>query len=105
MVEKAVIDRFEGKQAVLLVEEKPVNILRSALPVGVKEGDWLEVEFVGERMVSAKVDPGETERMKARIAEKLAQLRRGGNMSTQTKRVSGYLLDVDSKKILTEAAV
>jgi hypothetical protein len=35
------------------------------------------VEFDGERLVSAKVDAGETERMKARIAEKLARLRRG----------------------------
>ena len=77
MIKKAAIDRFEGKQAVLLVGEKPLNVLRSALPDGVKEGDWLEVEFDGERMVSAKVDAGETERMKARIAEKLLRLRRG----------------------------
>ena len=77
MVEKAVIDRFEGKQAVLLVDEKPRNVLREALPEGVKEGDWLEVEFVGERLVSAKVDAGETARIKARIEEKLERLRGG----------------------------
>ena len=78
MVEKAVIDRFEGKQAVLVVGEKPRNVLRSELPVGVKEGDWLEVEFDGVRLISAKVDADETTRMKARIAEKLARLRGGG---------------------------
>ena len=75
MVEKAVIDRFEGKQAVLLVDEKPMVVLRSALPEGVKEGNWLEVEFDNGRLVKAKVDLGETERMKARIDEKLARLR------------------------------
>ena len=77
MIKKAVIDRFEGKQAVLLVDDKPRNVLRSALPVGVKEGDWLEVELEGTRLVSAKVDAGETQRMKARIAEKLGRLRGG----------------------------
>jgi len=34
MIKKAAIDRFEGKQAVLLVGEKPLNVLRSALPEG-----------------------------------------------------------------------
>jgi hypothetical protein len=29
----------------------------------------------------------------------------GGNVSTQTKRVSGHLLDLDSKEIISEAAV
>jgi hypothetical protein len=77
MIEKAVIDRFEGKLAVLMVGEKPVNVLRSALPEGVKEGDWLEVEFKNEKLVSAKVDAGEKEKMKARISEKLEKLRRG----------------------------
>ena len=72
---KAVIDRFEGNLAVLLVDEKPVNVSRSILPEGVKEGDWLDVVFEGEHMLSAKVDADETERMKTRIAEKLARLR------------------------------
>ena len=38
----------------------------------------LEVEYIGERLVSAKVDAGETARMKARIEEKLERLRGGG---------------------------
>ena len=75
LFKKAVIDRFEGNLAVLLVEEKPRNVLRTLLPKGVKEGDWLEVEFEGERLVSAKVDAEEKERMKQRIEDKLARLR------------------------------
>ena len=74
---KAVIDRFEGSLAVLLVDEKPVNVSRSVLPEGVKEGDWLDVVFEGEHLMSAKVDADETEKMKERIAEKLARLRNG----------------------------
>jgi hypothetical protein len=77
MIKKAVIDRFEGPMAVLLVDEKPVNALRSALPAGVKEGTWLWVEFDQERLVRAKVDEEEAARMKARIDEKLARLRGG----------------------------
>ena len=77
IIKKVSIDRFEGMQAVLLVDEKPRNVLLSLLPEGVKEGDWLQVEFDGERLVSAKVDPVEKERMRIRIDEKLARLRRG----------------------------
>jgi hypothetical protein len=77
IIKKAAIDRFEGKLAVLLVDEKPQNVLRSLLPEGVKEGDWLEVEFDGERLVSAKLDAEEKERMRKRIEEKLARLRKG----------------------------
>jgi hypothetical protein len=75
IIQKAAIDRFEGKFAVLLMDEKPRNILRSLLPAGLKEGDWLEVVFDGDRLVSAKIDPEEKERMKKRIEEKLKLLR------------------------------
>jgi hypothetical protein len=77
IIQKAAIDRFEGMYAVLLVDEKPRNILRNLLPEEVKEGDWLEIEFEGDRFVSAKLDPEEKERMKKRIEEKLARLRAG----------------------------
>jgi hypothetical protein len=73
---KAVIDRFEGGLAVLLIDEKPINVLQSALPNGAKEGEWLDVEIDKGRLVSAKIDTEETERMKARIAEKLARIRK-----------------------------
>jgi Protein of unknown function (DUF3006) len=75
IIKKAAIDRFEGKYAILLVDENPSNVLRSLLPEGVKEGDWLEVEFDGDRFIRAKMDPEEKERMKKRIEEKLSRLR------------------------------
>jgi AMMECR1 domain-containing protein len=78
MIKKAVIDRFEGKQAVLLVDEKPRNVLRETLPKGATEGDWLEVEFEGETLMRAKLDADETARMKKRIDEKLERLRNRG---------------------------
>jgi hypothetical protein len=77
MIKKVVINRFEGKRAVLLVEKKPMIVLWSALPKEVKGGDWLEAEFVGECMVRAKVDVEEKERMRKRIEEKLVGLRGG----------------------------
>ncbi len=44
---KAVIDRFEGDHAIVLFgdEETKVDIPRQLLPLGVKEGDWLNVSF------------------------------------------------------------
>jgi hypothetical protein len=76
MPDKVVIDRFEGKFAILLVGEKPVNVLRTEIPEEAKEGDWLEVEFDGKKLVSAKIDLMENEQMKERIKEKLEKLRR-----------------------------
>ena len=84
---KAVIDRFEGSLAVLLVDEKPVNVSRRVLPEGAKEGDWLDVVFEGERLLSAKVDADEMERMKARIAKKLALLRKEIGRASCRERV------------------
>lgn len=44
---KAVIDRFEGDCAVILVgdEERQVCIPKKYLPEGAGEGSWLEVSF------------------------------------------------------------
>lgn len=45
---KAVVDRFEGDRAVLLVgeEEIPVNIPRKLLPKGARPGEsWLTLSF------------------------------------------------------------
>ncbi len=79
MTEKAVIDRFEGKVAVLAVgdDQRYVNVPKKSLPKGVKEGTWLQVELDGDRLMSAVIDNEETARAKARIMEKLARLRRG----------------------------
>lgn len=82
MTEKAVIDRFEGKFAVLFVgeENRKVDIPRSQLPAGVEEGMWLRVELDGGRLVRAEIDPEETARMRERIAARLARLRRGEHL-------------------------
>jgi hypothetical protein len=79
MKTKAVIDRFEGDKAVLLVgeEQDQLVVLRSFLPKGSKEGDWIKVDVEDDRILSAAIDADETATAKARIAEKLAKLRGG----------------------------
>lgn len=79
MKTKAVIDRFEGDKAVLLVgeEEDRLIVPRTLLPPRVKEGDWLQVDVEDDRVLSAAIDDDETASAKQRIAEKLARLRRG----------------------------
>jgi hypothetical protein len=79
MKTKAVIDRFEGDKAVLLVgeEQDRLVVLRNFLPKGAKEGDWLKVDVEDDRVQSAAIDADETSVVKSRIAEKLAKLRRG----------------------------
>jgi antitoxin component of MazEF toxin-antitoxin module len=68
---RACIDRVEEtedgrKLAVLLVgdEEKVVNVPLSSLPAGAREGDWLKVEFEGDKLVGAKADPKQTEKQR-----------------------------------------
>jgi hypothetical protein len=79
MKTKAVIDRFEGDKAVLLVgeEQDALVVPRAKLPKGVKEGHWLKVDVEDDRVLSAEIDEEETSRAKERINEKLAKLRRG----------------------------
>ena len=78
MKTKAVIDRFEGDKAVLLVGEKQdrLVVLKSFLPKGAKEGDWLQVDVKDDRVLSAVIDSDATAAAKNRIADKLAKLRR-----------------------------
>jgi hypothetical protein len=78
MNSKAVIDRFEGEKAVLLVgeEQDKLIVLKSFLPKTAKEGDWLNVEVEDDRVLSASIDTGKTNAMKTRIANKLDSLRR-----------------------------
>ena len=82
MMQKAVIDRFEGDKAVLLVgdESRPVVVERKSLPKKVREGTWLQVEIDGDSVLSATIDDEETARVKQRIADKLAALRRGDHL-------------------------
>jgi hypothetical protein len=76
---KAVIDRFEGDKAILLLgeEQDRLVVLRSFLPNGAKEGDWLKVDVEDDRILGASIDANETAAAKSRIAEKLERLRRG----------------------------
>lgn len=78
----AVIDRFEGNLAVLLVgeDEKVINVPRSALPKRVRAGHWLKIQQSAddpETLVSAEVDKSATQAARTRIADKLAKLRSG----------------------------
>jgi hypothetical protein len=78
-MEKAVIDRFEGEKAVLLVGETQTSLVvdRSVLPEEANEGTWLRVEIEDGVVASVEVDESQTRKMSETIADKLARLRRG----------------------------
>ena len=82
MEQKAVVDRFEEDQAVLLLgdQEDQLVVARAQLPPGTREGHWLRVELLEGGLVRAEIDEAETGRMKARIATKLDRLRRGEHL-------------------------
>jgi Protein of unknown function (DUF3006) len=84
---KAVIDRFEGNLAVLLLNEGQEQLIvpRKSLPRGVKEGHWLQVEIENGEVRNAVIDQEETAKAKQRIAEKLARLRRGEHLEDGNK--------------------
>jgi hypothetical protein len=83
--EYAVIDRFEGELAVLLVGEQhhPLDIPRSLLPHRVREGDYLRIERRENEIIGVTVDEEATERARKRIAEKLDRLRRGDHLKDE----------------------
>ena len=67
---KYVLDRIEGKYAVLECEDgKNLNILRSELPITAKEGDV--IKFIDSMYV---VDLEETKNKKNKINAKLRKL-------------------------------
>jgi len=82
MKEKAVLDRFEGDLAVILLKDGqdqlvvPIN----SLPGGAKEGHWLQIETEDGQVISVTVDEEETARIRNRIAEKLNRLRQGKHL-------------------------
>jgi hypothetical protein len=80
--ERAVIDRFEGQSAVLLVgsEQRVVDVPRDRLPPDVQPGQWLQIRLDGKALIEATVDADATEAARRRIAEKLARLRRGDHL-------------------------
>ena len=82
MKQQAVIDRFEGEWAVLLVgeEERRLNVPRKNLPRGAQEGHWLQVELEGDQLLSVSIDREATEQARQRVMEKLERLRRGEHL-------------------------
>ena len=88
MKEKAVIDRFEGEQAVLLLGDGEIQLVvpRESLPGEAKEGDWLQVEIEEGVLVDAAIDAQATARAEERIAAKLARLRKGEQLEDTTDR-------------------
>jgi hypothetical protein len=76
---KAVIDRFEGDYAILIVgeDEQRINVTRKSLPLKAKEGSWLQLDIVGGQPQNIRLDNKETKAAHQRIAEKLARLRKG----------------------------
>jgi hypothetical protein len=81
---KAVIDRFEGKLAILIVgeDEQRLEVPRNRLPKRVKEGHWLQVEIQDGQLQHAEIDEAETAKARERIAEKLERLRKGEHLKT-----------------------
>jgi hypothetical protein len=82
-MEQAVIDRFEGRYAVLLVgdDQRPLNVPKRLLPRDAREGQWLRVELDGEQVVRVEIDEAATEVARRRIQEKLERLRRGDHLA------------------------
>jgi len=78
---RAVIDRFiNGQHAVLIIgdsEEQRV-VDRSRLPTGAREGTWLRLQFDDDELIKATIDTAETERVRARVEEKMRRLRERG---------------------------
>jgi hypothetical protein len=81
-MEKAVLDRFEGDWAILLVGDtgRIINVLRISLPETAREGEWLSMELEDGQVISAVLDREETEKVRRRIERKLARLRRGDHL-------------------------
>ena len=87
MTTKAVVDRFEGELAVLLLNDGQEQLVvpRKSLPNGTKVGHWLQVVIENGTLASAVIDEEETARAKQRIAEKLDRLRRGEHLDNAPK--------------------
>lgn len=81
---KAVVDRFEGDKAVVLVgeEEEALVVDRGKLPPETREGDWLKADVQDDVLLAAELDPEETANAQARIADKLERLRRGEQLQS-----------------------
>ncbi len=78
----AVIDRFEGAVAVLLVgaDQQVVDVPRDQLPRDAQPGQWLRVVWDGDAIRQITLDHDATAAAQQRIATKLARLRRGDHL-------------------------
>ncbi len=83
---KAVLDRYEGNLAVLILGDtnQRLNVPAQLIPIQAKAGDLLEVEIQNDQLLTAVLNDSETAIAAQRIADKLAHLRRGD----QLKRTS-----------------
>lgn len=77
---KAIVDRFEGEWAVLLIDGQPVNVRRELLPDGIGEGHHLDVTFENGEVVKVVRDDAETKATWQRIRDKVERLRRGDHL-------------------------
>ncbi|MGD9679014.1 MAG: DUF3006 domain-containing protein [Vulcanibacillus sp.] len=82
MIVKAVVDRIEdGKKAVILVGENQIEhiIDINQLPGGTSEGDLLQVQIDGDKIINIELDIEETENTKTRIIEKMKKIQKNTN--------------------------
>jgi hypothetical protein len=80
--EMAVIDRFEGQMAVLLIgtRQRVLDVPRELLPPDAQVGSWLRVQLQHDQLIHAELDTAVTDAAQQRIQEKLARLRRGDHL-------------------------
>ncbi len=83
MRKKYTVDEIiDDKYAVLLDREdesKKLDILLSDLPIKVKDGDIVELEFKNDRVIFAKVDREETEREREKVRKLIERLKSRGS--------------------------
>lgn len=84
-MQSVVIDRFEGKFAILLFVDSDVSLMtqRDKLPKGVHEGDYLRIELEDDQIVHSERDEQATEEARRRIQAKRDRLRRGDHLSSR----------------------
>lgn len=80
--QSAVIDRFEGELAVLLIgpERRVLDLPRAMLPIGAREGSYVTLQMAGDLVQAIVLDEQATAAARQRIQDKLARLRRGEHL-------------------------
>jgi hypothetical protein len=79
---KGVIDRIEDGEVALITinnEEKKLDLPLFLLPDGVKEGDWLDIEYLNDEIINININEKETEKALNRIKEKFERLRKNND--------------------------